>query len=92
MSDDTVRSIQDIGLAAYINVFGAAEGITLVKVSGNGSQSDFVFKDPNEKFDEIAVRFPQSESFKFDSAVRVLKSLGYSRRKKNNGRTNGRGS
>jgi len=90
MSDNKVRSTQDIAIAAYVSMCGEAEGITLVKVSANGNQSDFVFKDPNEKFDEIAVKFPQSESFKFDSAVRVLKSLGYSKRKRNNG--NGRGS
>ena len=69
---------KDIAIAAYVSMRGEKEGITLLKVERNGRESKFYFKDPNSKIEGITMSFPQSESFKFDSAIRVLKSLGYS--------------
>jgi len=82
MSNSRVWSTKDIALAAYVSMRGESEGIALAKVERNGKDSEFFFRDPNEKVDEITMEYPRSESFKFDAVIRVLKSLGYCQRKR----------
>ena len=88
MADDVIREIEDIGVAGYLNMLaeearqrgeGEALQIRLVKVVRNGRKSTFFFKGPEAVIDNLSVQFPGSESFRFDSMVRTLKSLGYSR-------------
>jgi len=79
MGNAKVWSTTDIALAGYVNMLGQDHGITLAKVERNGSSSKYYFTDPNNKIDELIVKFPASESYRFDSMVRVLKSLGYSK-------------
>jgi len=90
MNNPKVWSTTDIALAAYVNMRGKTSGISLTKVERNGKDSKYFFKDRNDKIDELIVQFPASESFEFDSMVRVLKSLGHSKNIRNKGRNNNR--
>lgn len=74
-----VWTTTDIALAAFVSLCGERDGITLQKVERNGSASIFVFKDERGTIDGLLVRWPTSECFRFDSKVRALKSLGYSK-------------
>jgi hypothetical protein len=74
-----VWSTTDIALAAFVTLCGECDGITLQKVERNGSASVFVFRDEHASIDLLLVRWPTSECFRFDSKVRALKSLGYSK-------------
>jgi len=79
----------DIALGAYVNMRAKRDpslGVTLVKVERNGASSTYLFKDEQDKIDELIVQFPSSESAEFDSQVRMLKSIGHSK----NGGSNGR--
>lgn len=72
----TIRTTPDIAIAAWVTMFGAEDGIVLVKVDRRKAPGVFVFRDPKGKFDEVSARFPNSEAHRFDAAVRTLKSLG----------------
>jgi hypothetical protein len=74
-----VWSTTDIALAAFVAMRGEGDGIALAKVDRNGSSSTFVFKDEKDRIDGLIVQWPSTECFKFDSVVRALKSLGYSK-------------
>lgn len=73
------KGTKDIALAAWISMHYAECRIRLVKVVRNGKGSEFVFSDPEDEWDTISAAFPNSEAQRFDSSVRTLKSLGYTR-------------
>jgi hypothetical protein len=73
---------QDIALGAYVMLRIKREpdaGVQLRKVERKGANSMYFFRDDKDVIDGWLVDFPGSESFEFDSQVRVLKSIGHSK-------------
>lgn len=74
----TTYTTSDLGLAAWLNVPGqnGRPRLDMVKCEReSGGRFSFVFADPNNQGDTLAVAFTKSESAQFDQQMRLLKSL-----------------
>ena len=65
----------DIALAAYLKL----KGLILIEYNRN-DKFNFVFEDPEELAESLAMNFVNSEIRKYDDEIRSLKKIIYSRK------------
>lgn len=65
----------DLGTAAFVHMSGLE--ILGVRRSQGKGRFIFVFSDPDDRGQELTVNYLNSESRRFDAAVRSLKKLCY---------------
>jgi len=75
----------DLGTAAYVHMRGLE--ILGVRQGSHRGQFVFMFQDPEGQGKQLQVDYLNSESRKFDGAVRSLKKLCYDRPKTGSRRT-----
>lgn len=72
-----VRETTNLPFAAYCYMH-SLEIVRAAKSRGGGQgnvEYEFAFRDPDERWDELTFAYANSESQRFDNAVRVLKQL-----------------
>jgi len=76
MSEKTYTT-SDIALAAYLRL----KRLVLVECTNEGPKFRFVFKDPEEKAEDLAMEFVNSDCRRYDDEMRSLKKILYSRKR-----------
>jgi hypothetical protein len=74
-ADDQNYKTSDIALAAYLKL----KGLKLVQCSRDG-KFQFVFEDPENKAEDLALEFVNSDIRKYDDEIRSLKKVIYSKK------------
>jgi len=70
-----IYKTSDLALAAYLKL----NGLKFVKGNRDG-KFQFVFEDPENKAEDLAIEFVNSEFRKFDDEIRSLKKIIYSKK------------
>jgi hypothetical protein len=74
MSKHETYTTSDIALAAYLKL----QGLRLIEC-GRGEKFNFVFEDPGNKAEGLAIEFVNSDMRKYDDEMRSLKKIIYSK-------------
>lgn len=68
----------DIALAAYLKL----KGIRLIDCGKDGQKFSFVFDDPDNACEDLALEFANSDCRRYDDEMRSLKKVLYSKGKR----------
>lgn len=72
MDRNDLRTTRDLALATYVKM----HRLEVVKAVRTGKHYfEFMFRDPDRKFDDLALAFANSECQRFDNEMRSLKKL-----------------
>lgn len=74
-TDEQNYRTSDIALAAYLKL----KGLKLVQCGRDG-KFQFVFEDPDNRAEELALEFVNSDIRKYDDEIRSLKKVIYSKK------------
>ena len=74
MSKRETYTTSDIALAAYLKL----QGLRLVEC-GRADKFNFVFDDPDDRAEQLAIEFINSDMRKYDDEMRSLKKIIYSK-------------
>jgi len=74
-ADEQTYKTSDIALAAYLKL----KGLKLVQCSRDG-KFQFVFEDPENQAEDLALEFVNSDIRKYDDEIRSLKKVIYSKK------------
>jgi len=74
MTKNETYTTSDIALAAYLKL----QGLRLIEC-GRGDKFNFVFEDPGNKAEMLAIEFINSDMRKYDDEMRSLKKIIYSK-------------
>ena len=66
-----VWSTRDLALAAFC----LEHGLEVVRATRRAREFEFLFRDPEDRAEELAIQFANSPEARFDAAMRALKKL-----------------
>lgn len=78
MSGKNTYTTSDIALAAYLRL----KGLALLECSNEGPKFRFLFEDPDNQAQDLALEFINSDFRRYDDEMRSLKKVLYSRNKR----------